>query len=244
MKIHIIFIAMFIVLMLIMHVWFAYRDHGKWPWRSKRFWIGEARVTIVFVVLVTAILIFGGRYKTNSWFWENRAFSTCDWGMSPKDVLRVEILTGRPSGTVAPPQLKPFGELFHAMHAEKRHLYPPTQHMGRSPRSYFFYDNRLISGCTYTFYPGQTDRVRDQIARERRKNTIAYGDPVYKKSDDMKVMIWDFDARSYLGIIITVDEQNGQVVKRRIYMDKYLDMETVKIFTDHFLTSPDPINIF
>jgi len=86
--------------------------------------------------------------------------------------------------------------------------------------------------------------VLDQIAHERRKNTIAYGDPVYKKSGDMRVLIWDYDDRSYLGLVITIDVQQGQVIKRKIYLDKYLDMETLKIFTDHFLTSPDLINIF
>ncbi|MBW1865871.1 MAG: hypothetical protein JRI64_09630 [Deltaproteobacteria bacterium] len=208
MKIHIIFISIFILLMLTMHVWYAYRDYGKWPWRSKKFWFGEAKIAIVFVAIVSAIFIFGGRYKHNSWFWETRAFFACDWGMSPEDVLRVENLTGRPSGTMAPPQLKRFGEQFHTMYAEKNHLYPLTQQKGRS-----------------------------------RKNKIEYGAPVYKKSGDMRVLIWDYDDRSYLGLIITVDEHNGQLIKRKIFMDKNLGMESLKLFTDHFLHSPDQTNI-
>ena len=243
MKIHIIFISIFILLMLIMHVWYAYRDHGKWPWRSKKFWFGEAKIAIVFVAIVSAIFIFGGRYKHNSWFWETRAFFACDWGMSPEDVLRVENLTGRPSGTVAPPQLKQFGEQFHTMHAEKNHLYPLTQQKGRSPRSYFFYENDLISGCTYTYYRDFSDKVLEQIAHERRKNTIEYGAPVYKKSGDMRVLIWDYDDRSYIGLVITVDEHNGQMINRKIFIDKNLDIETLKLFTDHFLHSPDQTNI-
>lgn len=242
MKIHIAFTSIFLLLMLIMHVWYAYRDDGKWPWRSKKFWLGEARIGIVFVALVSAIFILGGRYKNNSWFWETRAFFACDWGMSPQDVLRVENLTGRPPGTVAPPQLKQFGELFHAMHAEKIHLYPLTQHKGRSPRSYFFYEKHLISGCTYTTYPDHSDRALDQIVHERRKNTVAYGDPVYKKSGRMQVLIWDYDVRSYLGLIITADERLGHVIKRKIFMDKSLGIELIKIFTDHFLYSPDQTN--
>ena len=244
MKIHIIFTSVFLLLMLVMHLWYAYRDNGKWPWRSRKFWLAEARIAIIFVVIVSAMIIFGGRYKNNSWFWETRTFFACDWGMSFEDVLKAESLTGRPSGSVVPPPLKLIGEQFYAVHAEKKHLYPVTQHKGRSPRSYFFYDNRLISGCTYTIYPDHSDRVLDQIGHERRKNTIAYGDPVYKKSGDMRVLIWDYDDRSYLGLVITIDVQQGQVIKRKIYLDKYLDMETLKIFTDHFLTSPDLINIF
>ena len=37
----------------------------------------------------------------------------------------------------------------------------------------------LIAGCTYTIYRDYTEKVRDHIAHERRKNTVAYGDPVY-----------------------------------------------------------------
>jgi len=243
MKIHIIFTSIFLLLMLVMHVWYAYRDNGEWPWRSKRFWLGEARIAMIFVVIVSAMIIFGGRYKNNSWFWETRTFFACDWGMSFEDVLKAEDLTGRPSGSVASPQLELFGEHFYAVHAEKKHLYPITQHKGRSPRTYFFYDNRLISGCTYTLYPDHSDRVLDQISHERRKNSIAYGDPVYQKSDDMRVLIWDFDDRSYLGIVITVDAQYGQVIKRKLVMDKTLGVETIKIFTDQFLGSPDHSNI-
>ena len=229
--------------MLIMHVWYAYRDFGEWPWRSKKFWLGEARIAIVFVVIVSAMFIFGGRYKNNSWFWETRAFFACDWGMSFQDVLNVEKLTGQPTGSVTPPQLKLFGEQFYVMHAEIKHLYPVTQQKGRSPRSYFFYDNRLISGCTYTIYPDHSDKVLDQIAHERRKNSIAYGDPVYQKSDDIRVLIWDYDDRSYLGVIVTMDKSNRGVVKRKLFMDKKLDMESIAFFTRQFHHTPDPADM-
>jgi hypothetical protein len=241
-KIHIIFTSIFILLMLIMHVWYAYRDNEKWPWRSKKFWIAEARIALIFVAVISAIVIFGGRYKHNSWFWETRAFFACEWGMSPRDVLRAENLTGRPSGSVAPPQLEQFGEQFHAMHAEKAHLYPLTQQKGRSPRSYFFYENSLVSGCTYTYYRDLSDKVRDHIAHERRKNTVAYGDPVYTKSGDMRVLVWDYDDRSYLGLILTVDEQHGKVIKRKIFVDKKLDAALLKMFTDLFIDTPDQTN--
>jgi len=243
MKIHIIFTSIFLLLMLIMHVWYAYRDFGEWPWRSKKFWLGEARIAIIFVVIVSAMIIFGGRYKNNSWFWETRSFFACDWGMSFEDVLNAENLTGRPPESVAPPQLRQFGEQFTAVHAEIKHLYPVTQHKGRSPRSYFFYNNRLISGCTYTIYSDHSDKVLGQIAHERRKNNIAHGDPVYQKNDDMRILIWDYDDRSYLGVIISVDAQQGQVIKRKIFMDKTLGVETLRIFTDQFLDSPDHSNI-
>ncbi len=229
--------------MLTMHGWYVYRDDGKWPWRSKRFWIAEARIALVLVAVISAIVIFGGRYKHNSWFWETRAFFACDWGMSPEDVIRVENLSGRPSGTVAPPQLKQFGQQFQALHAEKVHLYPLTQQKGRSPRSYFFYENSLISGCTYTTYRNLSDKVRDHIAHERRKNTVAYGDPVYTEREDMRVLVWDYDARSYIGLIVSTDKKNGQVIKRKIFMDKELDMETVKLFTNHFFNSPNQTDI-
>jgi hypothetical protein len=244
MKIHIIFTSIFLFLMLVMHIWYAYRDNGEWPWRSRKFWLAEARIAIIFVVIVTVMIVFAGRYKNNSWFWETRTFFACDWGMSFEEVLKAESLTGRPSGFVAPPQLKPFGGQFYRMHAEKRHLYPGNQQKGRSPRSYFFYDDALMAGCTYTNYREPSDKVLEQIAHERRKNTIAYGDPVYKKSGDMRVLIWDYDDRSYRGLIITIDAQQGQVIKRNISLDKHLDMATLKVFTDHFLTSPDQINIF
>ncbi|MDX2447467.1 MAG: hypothetical protein QNK29_09785 [Desulfobacterales bacterium] len=237
MKIHIAFTSIFLLLMLTMHVWYAYRDDGEWPWRSKKFWAAEARIGIIFVALVSAIFILGGRYKHNSWFWETRAFFACDWGMSPQDVFRVENLTGRPPGSVAPPQLKQFGELFHAIHAEKAHLYPLTHEKGRSPRSYFFYENSLISGCTYTYYRDLSDKAREKIIHERRKNTVAYGDPVYTKKGDMRVLIWDYDDGSYLGLIITADEQYGHVIKRNLFMDKNLGMDLIKVFTDHFLHS-------
>lgn len=230
--------------MLILHVWYEFRDKGEWPWRSKKFWIAEARIALVFVAIVSAIFIFGGRYKHNSWFWEARSFFACDWGMSPEDVWRVEDLTGRPSGTVALPKLKRFGGQFQAMHAEKKHLYPLTQQKGRSSRSYFFYKNSLISGCTYTYYGDLSDKVRDQIIHERRKNTVAYGDPVYSKNGDMGVMVWDYDDRSYLGLILTVTEQHGRVIKRKMFIDKKLDMELVKMFTDHFMDSPGPTDTF
>ena len=66
---------------------------------------------------------------------------------------------------------------------------------------------------------------------------------LFIRNGDMRVLIWDYDDRSYLGLIITVDEKNGQLIKRKIFMDKKLDMETVKMFTDHFLYSPDQTNI-
>lgn len=242
-KIHIAFTSIFLLLMVTMHVWYAYRDDGKWPWRSKKFWLAEARTGIVFVVLVSGIFILGARYTQNSWFWEKRAFFACEWGMSPQDVLRVENLTGRPSGTVAPPRLKPFGERFQAIHAEKAHLYPPTHPKGRSPRSYFFYENSLISGCTYTYYPDLSDKVRDRLRHERRKNTVAYGEPVYTKNGTMRVLIWDCDDRSYLGFIITLDERDGHLVKRNIFLDKRLDRSTIKMFTDQFEHSSDQLDI-
>jgi len=108
---------------------------------------------------------------------------------------------------------------------------------------YFFYNNRLISGCTYTIYSDHSDKVLGQIAHERRKNSIAHGDPVYQKNDDMRILIWDYDDRSYLGVIISVDAQQGQVIKRKIFMDKTLGVETLRIFTDQFLDSPDHSNI-
>jgi len=243
MKIHIFFTSIFILLMLIMHVWYAYRDSGKWPWRSKIFWIAEARIALVLVAVISVIVIFGGRYKHNSWFWETREFFSCDWGMSPEDVLRAENLTGRPSGSVAPPRLKQFGDQFHVMHADKVHLYPLTQQKGRSPRSYFFYRNSLISGCTYTTYRDLSDKVRDYIAHESRKNTVAYGDPVSTESGDMGVQIWDYDDRSYLGLIITADESQGHMIKRKIFVDKNLDMELLRMFTDSFRNSPDQTDI-
>ena len=236
MKIHILFTSIFVLLMLIMHVWYAYRDSGEWPWRSKKFWIAEAKIALVFVAVVSAIVIFGGRYKHGSWFWETRAFFTCDWGMSPEEVLRVENLTGRPPGTVTPPKLKRFGGQFHALHAENRHLYPLTHQKGKSPRSYFFYENSLISGCTYTSYRDRSNKVRDHIAHERRKNTVAYGDPVYK--DGMQVLIWDYDDRSYLGLIITADESQGHIIKRKIFLDKSLDINMLKRFIGHLIEEP------
>ena len=225
-----------------MHVWYAYRDNGKWPWRSKKFWIAEARIAFVLVVVISAIVIFGGRYKHNIWFWERRDFFACDWGMSPQDVLRAEKLTGHPSGSLVPPQLKQFGVAFQAMHAENVHLYPLTQQKGRSPRTYFFYKNSLISGCTYTTYRDLSDKVRDQISHERRKNTVAYGDPVYTKSGDLRVQIWDFDDRSYIGLILTVEEQLGKVIKRKIFVDKKLNLALLKMFTDLFIFAPDQTN--
>lgn len=239
MKIHIIFTSIFILLMLIMHSWYAYRDSGQWPWRSKKFWIAEAGIALVLVTVISAIVIFGGRYKHNSWFWETRAFFACDWGMSPQEVLRAENLTGRPSGTVTPPQLELFGIQFQAMHAEKVHLYPLTQQKGRSPRSYFFYENSLVSGCTYTYYRDLSDKVRDHIAHERRKNTMAYGEPVYTKSGDGHVLVWDYDDNSYLGLILTVDEQHGNVMKRKIFVDKKLDVALLIMFTELFIHTPD-----
>jgi len=229
--------------MVTMHVWYAYRDNGKWPWRSKKFWIGEARIALVLVAVISAILIFSGRYKHNSWFWETRAFFACDWGMSPEEVLSAENLTGRPPGTVAPPQLKRFGGQFHALHAENVHLYPLTHQKGRSPRSYFFYENALISGCTYTTYRELSDKVRDHIAHERRKNTVAYGDPVYTKSDDIGALVWDYDDQSYLGLIITADRSREHMIKRKIFVDKNLDMEILRMFTDSFTNSPDQTDI-
>ena len=229
--------------MLIMHVWYAYRDNGKWPWRSKKFWMAEARITLVLVAVISAIVIFSGRYRHNSWFWETRSFFACDWGMSPAEVLRAENLTGRPPGSVTPPQLEPFGEQFHTLHAEKVHLYPLTQQKGRSPRSYFFYENSLVSGCTYTVYRDLSDKVRDHIVNERRKNTVAYGDPVFTGSGDMGVQIWDYDDRSYLGFIITTDTSNRRVVKRKLFMDKKLEMETIAIFTRQFHHAPDPADM-
>ena len=235
MKIHIVFTSIFILLMLIMHVWYAYRDSGQWPWRLKKFWIAEAKIAFIFVAVVSAIVIFSERYKHGSWFWETRAFFACDWGMSPEDVLRVENLTGRPPGSVAPPQLKQFGQQFHTLHAEKVHLYPLTQQKGRSPRSYFFYENFLISGCTYTYYHDPSDKVHDHISHEMRKNTVAYGDPVYSKRGAMRVLVWDYDDRSNLGLIITTEEKNGQLIKRKIFMDKNLDIEILKQFIGHFI---------
>ena len=203
-----------------MHVWYAYRDSGNWPWRSRKFWIAEARIAFILVAVISAIIIFGGRYKHNSWFWETRSFFACDWGMSPEDVLRAENLTGRPSGSVLPPQIERFGDQFQALHAEKMHLYPLTRQKGRSPRSYFFYENALISGCTYTYYGELSDKVRDHIAHESRKNTVAYGDPVFKESGDVGIQIWDYDARSYLGLIMTADDSRGYMIKCKMFIDK------------------------
>ena len=229
--------------MLIMHVWYAYRDSGNWPWRSRKFWIAEVRIAFILVAVISAIIIFGGRYKHNSWFWETRSFFACDWGMSPEDVLRAENLTGRPSGSVAPPQIKRFGDQFQALHAEKMHLYPLTRQKGRSPRSYFFYENALISGCTYTHYRELSDKVRDHIVHESRKNTVEYGDPVFKESGDVGIQIWDYDARSYLGLIMTADDSRGYMIKRKIFIDKNMDMELLRVFTDSFRNSPDQTGI-
>jgi len=239
MKIHIAFISIFLLLMLIMHVWYVYRDDGRWPWRSKKFWFGEARIGIIFVAIVSAIFILGGRYKHDNWFWETRAFFACDWGMSPQEVIRVENLTGRPPRSVAPPKLEPFGKVFYAIHAEKAHLYPSTHEKGRSPRSYFFYENSLISGCTYTYYRDLSEKARDKIVHERRKNSMAYGDPVYTKKGDMRVLIWNYNDVSYLGLIMTAEEQHGQVIKRKLFIDKTLSIESIKLFTDSFYAVSD-----
>jgi hypothetical protein len=72
---------------------------------------------------------------------------------------------------------------------------------------------------------------------------VAHGDPVYTARGDMRVLIWDYDDRSYLGLIITANGPQGQVIKRKIFMDKNLDMNRIKMFTDHFRDSPDQSDI-
>ena len=39
-----------------------------------------------------------------------------------------------------------------------------------------------------------------------------------------------------------VDEQHGKVIKRKIFMDKKLDVALLKMFTDLFIYTPDQTN--
>ena len=85
--------------------------------------------------------------------------------------------------------------------------------------------------------------MRDHIIHESRKNTVAYGDPVFKESGDVGIQIWDYDARSYLGLIMTADDSRGYMIKRTIFIDKNMDMELLRVFTDSFRNSPDQTGI-
>lgn len=223
--------------MLICHSWYDYKDNGRWPWASKKFWKVEIQLALLALFMWGALFAFCGKSSNKYWFWEKRDFYACKWAMSPSQVINTENLTGRPSSTVKAPTIKIIDDEFTYLHAKKEHLYPITEQYRRSDRTYFFINKHLIAGCTYNFYNDSTEEKINLLKDRIKELSDKYGEPVIKRKGKIKALIWNYDDASYYGRIYTVNKRYGYLTERRIYISRNIDIKKLEKFIETFSNS-------
>jgi len=130
MKFFLIFAVLFLAIMIVKHAWDEKQKSGSWPWKSSSFWRVERQISTFATILFALIFIFFGRIHAGHWFWETYDYHSCDWGMTPSQVIKTEDYTGRPSGSQDRPKLVSIGNDLEYMYVEPI-MFTPMFTLGR-----------------------------------------------------------------------------------------------------------------
>jgi hypothetical protein len=194
MKFFLIFTLLFLAIMIVKHAWDEKQKSGSWPWKSSSFWRVERQISTFATILFALIFIVVGRLDNGHWFWVTHDYHSCDWGMTPSQVIKTEDYTGRPSGSQDPPKVVNIGNNLRYMHVEGFYFVPILTQA--HPLSYIFKDNELIAAYTTVYTNTLNDEIwKDIVAKETSKRIFV----VYKANDDSSY-VWLDNDRSYYGL--------------------------------------------